>query len=43
MANGRSIAVSRAYAGLFCALVAMLTRSHRWRWRAICLVAGHPD
>ncbi len=33
----------RPYAGLCCAIVAALTGSQKWRWRAICLVAGHPD
>jgi hypothetical protein len=33
----------RAYAGLVCAAVALLTGSRRWRWWAICVVAGHPD
>lgn len=33
----------RAYAGLACAAIALLTGSQRFRWWAICLVAGHPD
>ena len=33
----------RAYVGLACAAVALLTRSPRFRWWAICVVAGHPD